>query len=207
MGVVVALLLGACSTVPNERKNSYNMPTTHPYGAGVAFPDRLSPVEGDVSALGWRDPAVDFRKYRQFLFEPIRISLDPDSPAVDPEDRQALAGYFRKALTAAVEPPYPVVEKGAPDVLRVRITILDLVSTRAGGGGWDAPPLLGRTGIAVDFVDGATGNVVAEFTDTKPGRKDGADAGKALPTWADAKLAFDQWSRRFRNQIDLLNGR
>jgi hypothetical protein len=206
-GLLGALLLAGCETLPNERKNSFNMPTSHPYGAGVAFPDRLAPIADDPGALGWRDPEVDFRKYRQFFFEPIHVSLDPDSTAVDPGDRKALADHFRQALDKAVAPPYAIAEKSGPGVLRARITILDLVAAKAEDCSTASAAALVRTAIAVDFLDGASGDVVAEFTDTRFGQKYPADPANACSSWAYAKQAFDQWALRFRRQIDLVQGK
>jgi hypothetical protein len=244
IGILGALLAGGCASIPNERKHSDTMPTSHPYGASLAFPDRLAPVAGDPGAQSWRDPAVDFRKYKRFLIERIRVRLDPDSSAVDPNDLKALTDYFHQALAKALQPQYPIADKTGPDVLRVRITILDLVATKvegsvvallvpyatipdmmsgaAGGGGAGSPPYLGRTGIAVEFLDGGTGAVVGEFADTRFGQKyvvdtsqgvtstvttGVADYMKAYSTWSYAQQAFDQWSARFRKHLDAINGR
>jgi hypothetical protein len=74
----------------------------------------------------------------------------------------------------------------------------------------------------VEFIDGGTGQVVAEFADTALGQKYVLDASKgvtsavtasatnyldAYSTWAYAQQAFDRWSAQFRKFLDQVNGR
>src|SRR5438874_2392730 len=75
---------------------------------------------------------------------------------------------------------------------------------------------------AVEFIDGETNAVVAEYADQRFGRKyvlntsQGATQAvssaatnylDAYSTWAYAKQAFDQWAAQFRTRLDQINGR
>ncbi|MEO8133714.1 MAG: DUF3313 domain-containing protein [Betaproteobacteria bacterium] len=210
----------------------------------MSQPDRLQPVPGTTDALRWIDPAVDFRQYNAILVDRIRVRLDPSSSSVDPNELKALTDYFQASLTKALQPPYALVATPGPGVVRVRITLVDLVSTKpeasvvvlltpyatipdmmsgaATGRPVGSAPYLGQTGIAVEFVDSASNRVIAEYADTKYGRKydvntqSGVDAAvtsgvtnylNAYQTWAYAQQAFDQWSQRFRQRMDQLTGR
>jgi hypothetical protein len=128
-------------------------------------------------------------------------------------------------------------------VLRVRITLVDLVATKpevsfavlvipyasvpdlavsaASGGPQGSAPYLGRTGIAVEFIDGGTNAIVGQYADENFGRKFVIDSGdasktvsrsidgysKSFSTWAYAQQAFDNWAMLFRQRLDAANAR
>ncbi len=237
--VLVALLAAGCAGTPTSPSNP--MPAPPPassYAPLLTYPDRLQPV-GDGGAMRWVAPGLDVRRYDGILIERIRVKLNADSSSVDPSDLKMLTDYFRQAVVGAIQPPYRVVDKTGPGVLRVRATLVDLFSTKAAmslvvlatpyatvpdllsgsatGGPVGSAPYLGRTGIAVEFVDGGTGQVVAEFVDLKFGRKYVLDTQKgasaavttattdyldAYSSWAYAKQAFDAWAAQFRRALD-----
>jgi hypothetical protein len=213
------------------------------YAAALAYPDRMTPVGVDGTALRWIDPSVDFAKYKNILIERIRVQLDAQSSTADPNELKALTDYFRESIVKSLKPPYAIVDKSGPDVLRVRITLVDLVATKpdvsvvvlltpyatlpdlisgaAGGGPVGSAPYLGRTAIAAEFIDGATNRVVAEYAETRFGRKYVLDANQGASAavsqgvtnyldsyskWAYAKQAFDAWSQQFRQRFDQIRG-
>jgi hypothetical protein len=240
-----ALLAGGCASTPGSGPGGAAAPApSDAYRSVLTHPERMRPVAGNEFAREWIDPAVDFGKFRRVAIERVRVRLDPDSSSVDPAELAALTDYFRKALVTALEPTYPVVTTTGGDVLRVRITLVDLVSTKpavslavlvvpyasvpdiavsaAAGGPMGSAPYLGRTGIAVEFIDGGTNAVVAQFADTNFGRKfvldQGGDVSKTVSgtvdgyvdsfsTWAYAQKAFDGWARLFRQRLDAANAR
>lgn len=234
VAALAALVLAGCASTSAP---PYDPATA--YAKALPYPERLTPATDGSQAQRWTDPAVDFSKYKAILFERIRVQLDPASSAVDPNDLKALTDYFHQALVKAVQPPYPITDQPGPGVLRVRITLVDLLATNtamsvvvlatpyatlpdmisgaASGGGVGSAPYLGRTGIAVTFLDGETSAVVAEYAETKFGQKYVLDthAGvgnavssgvdnylKAYSTWAYAQQAFDQWAQHFRSRLD-----
>jgi hypothetical protein len=241
--VIVAVLSGCASGPQGSSSLSVAPPSVASLAKVLTYPGRLQPVGAD-GAMRWKDPAVDFRQYNSILIENVRVKLDADSSAVDPAALKSLTDYFHQSLVKALQPPYTVVDKAGAGVLRVRITLVDLVSTKAemsvvvlatpyatipdliAGSATGRPigsaPYLGRTGIAAEFIDGASNLVVAEFADLQFGRKYVLDTNKgvdsavttgvtdyldAYSTWAYAKQAFDLWSRQFRQRLDEINGR
>ncbi len=244
--LVAAGLLAGCAGTPTTAPVRYDSTTSVPaiYAGAVSYPERLRPVPGDAGAWRWRDPDVDFRQYQALLVERIRIKLDAASPAADPNELKALTDYFHAAIDRAVAPPYAIAREPGRGVLRVRITIVDLLATNpevsvvvlltpyatipdmlssaATGRPAGAAPYLGRTGIAVQFIDGATDRVVAEFADVQFGRKYDVNATgsvtsavtsgvtnylDAYSTWAYTQQAFDRWSLQLRRRLDQINGR
>jgi hypothetical protein len=217
-----------------------------PYADFLSQPHRLAPVPGQSGALEWEEPVTDLRQYRRVLLERIQVRLadNADYKTVDPADLKTLVDTFHQAIVKALGAAYPVVDKPGPDVLRVRIVIFDLVATQpivsagvfftpyattpdlrsgpATGGVAGSAPYLGRTGIAMQFLDSMTGRVVAEYADVRFGRKyvvdtnagvvSGATVGmsdyvKAFSTWAYAQQAFNKWAQQFRARLDQINGK
>jgi len=239
--LLCAAALSGCASTPPEA-TSGAAPKTDRYAKALTFPDRLRPNADASGAMSWTDASVDFRQYDRILIERIRVDLDSESSSVDPNDLKALVDYFQQAIVKALDPPYRIVDQSAPRVLRIRVTLVDLVSTKpamsvvvlltpfaslpdlASGPATGRPagsaPYLGRSAIAVEFIDGETNAVIAEYAETRFGRKYVVDTSKggnqamaglatnyldSYSTWAYAKQAFDQWAMQFRTRLDQIN--
>lgn len=198
---------------------------------------RLSPAP--FGGLCWRESGMDWRQYTKVMFERIQVYLAPNAlQPVDPTDLKMLVDYFHADLVKAVGAQAQVVNAAGPGVLRVRIALTDLVPTNQllSAAGTAAPygfvaelgsgaatgqpvgstPYLGRTGIQVQFRDGASGRIVGECADHEIGLKYAADlnagaAGAAeawvngyldsFTQWSYAKVAFDKWSADFARRL------
>lgn len=206
---------------------------------------RLKPLPGQHQAKAWRQDGVNWAQYDKVLIERIQVFLKNEGQrkGVDPTDLKTLIDYFYAALTREVGQAATLVDKPGPGVLRVRIAIVDLVPTSAAASavGTCIPyafaaelasgpadglpagstPYLGHTGIQAQFLDGASGRVVAEFADTEVGRKYVAELDKGVgnaaeqwasgyfssfTTWGYAKNAFDKWAKLLRERLDELRG-
>ena len=248
LGVVAAILLltAASASMPawgQAATKAKAPPSTQAYRSILTYPERMKPVGADGYTFEWIDSATDFTRYKRVAIERIRVRLDPNSSSVDPTELKALTDYFHQALTNALEPKYPVVNEVGADVLRVRITLVDLKATKpavslavlvvpyatvpdmavsaASGGPQGSAPYLGRTGIAVEFIDGGSSEIVGQFADTNFGRKFVLEKGdaaktvsksvdgyaKSFSTWAYAQQAFDGWAQLFRQRLDAANQR
>lgn len=240
---LLTLFLAACSTSPDLSEQA---PPPAAYAGFLAHPDRLQPVPSESGAYRWIDSDAKLAQYNQILLERIQVQLasDAEYKAIDPTELKMLTDYFHQAIVKALGDTYSVVSRVGPGVLRVKITIVDLVPTKpemsvvalvvpyatvadvtsgaAAGGPAGSAPYLGRTGIAVQFIDSQTSQVIAEYADTQVGRKyvvDTAkgvgsaitigfsDYAKAYSTWAYAQQAFDGWAQQFRARLDQAHGR
>lgn len=236
-----ALALGGCATTDTD---GGTLPP--PYADLLSQPQRLQPVPGESNALRWAVPDAELRKYDKVLLERIqvRVADEANHKTIDPADLKSLVDAFHRSIVKALGAAYPVVTKPGPGVLRVRIVIYDLVPTQplvsvgifftpyatipdllsgpVTGEAAGAAPYLGRTGIAVQFMDSQTGQAVAEFTDDRFGKKyvidtsqgtvsavttGMADYVRAYSTWAYAQQAFDGWAAQFRKRLDQIHGR
>lgn len=240
---LLTLFLAACSTSPDLSEQA---PPPAAYAGFLAHPDRLQPVPSESGAYRWIDSDAKLAQYNQILLERIQVQLasDAEYKAIDPTELKVLTDYFHQAIVKALGDTYSVVSRVGPGVLRVKITIVDLVPTKpemsvvalvvpyatvadvtsgaAAGGPAGSAPYLGRTGIAVQFIDSQTSRVIAEYADTQVGRKyvvDTAkgvgsaitigfsDYAKAYSTWAYAQQAFDGWAQQFRARLDQAHSR
>jgi hypothetical protein len=235
--LVLSLLIGCASTgTPKPAETSGRSGFLSNY-------ELLKPIEGGDEAKAWRRQDVNWKQYNKVLFERIQVFIKEDSEnkGIDPTDLKVLTDYFYEALVKEIKPTVQVVDKAGPDVIGVRIAIVNLVPTKyalsiagtltpyafvaeaasgpASGRPAGSTPYLGETGIEVQFLDGGSGQVLAEFADHKFGKKYDVDMTKNAPdaakqwvkgytdsftSWSYAKHAFDLWAKLFKQRFDEL---
>jgi len=233
--IVLTLLLNACASVPTS--NQAPGPTA--YAGFLTYPDRLQPVPGDDGAYRWIAPGANLGQYRKVLLDPIQVQLasDAEYKAIDPTQLKTLVDGFRQAMVKALGNAYPVVTQPGPGVLRVKITIVDLVPTKpemsvvtlvvpyatvadmaagaAAGGPPGSAPYLGRTGIAAQLFDSRNNQVIAEYADTQVGRKYVVDTSQGVGSAVDTGVsnymkAYSTWAyaqQAFEGWAKLLRAR
>ena len=203
---------------------------------------RLQAMPGGGGMLCWRSAGANWKQYNKVMFERIQVYLSGgSSKPVDPTDLKMLIDYFHSDLVKAIQPEAQVVNATGAGVLRVRIALTDLVPTNttaslvgtavpygfvaeigsgaATGRPAGSTPYLGQTGMEVQFLDGASGQVVGECADREIGLKYAADvnagaAGAAenwvngymdsFSQWTYAKTAFDKWAIEFARRFAAL---
>ncbi len=189
--VLLTIFLTACASGPTSEQT----PGPAAYAAFLTYPDRLQSVPGDEGAYRWIAPDANLGRYNKVLLDPIQVQLasDAEYKAIDPGQLKTLVDGFQQAIVKALGDAYPVVTRPGPGVLRVKITIVDLVPTKpemsvvtlvvpyatvadmasgaAAGGPIGSAPYLGRTGIAAQLFDSRNNQVIAEYADTRVGRK------------------------------------
>jgi hypothetical protein len=232
LALVLALLCGCASTdksiavKPSEQHKS------------LSNYELLQPIKGSDGAQSWRQADLNWKQYNKVLIERIKVFVKDDSKneGIDPTDLKMLTDYFYGALVKEIKPTAEIVDKGGPGVIGVRIAIVDLVPTKyqrsiagslipygfvaeaasgpASGRPAGSTPYLGECSIEMQFFDTNSGQVVAEFKETKIGKKYDAESAKkwvngymdSFTTWGYAKAAFDQWAAKFRLRFDELRG-
>jgi len=237
--LVLALLCGCASTGTSKSAKT-------PERIGfLSNYELLKPIDGDDGAQAWCRQDVDWKKYDKVLIERMQVFIKADSEnkGIDPTDLKMLTDYFYQALVKEIEPTAQIVDKAGPDVIGLRIAIVNLVPTKyalsiagtltpyafvveaasgpASGRPAGSTPYLGETGIEIQFLDGGSGQVLAEFTDNRFGKKYDLDMSKSasgtakqwvngyvdsFTTWSYAKQAFDQWAGLFKQRFDELRG-
>lgn len=242
--VAAALLAGCASTGGGNVTASDTARLTR--SGFLSDYDRLKRAPVGDGAECWRAADADLKNYDKVLVSRIVVSIKPTKDGeqtVDPTDLKALTDYFHGSLVKALSPQMKVVDQPGAATIVIRIALTDLVPTsvaRSVGGtlvpyGFVAEagsgvatgrpagstPYLGETGMEMQFLDGASGAVVAECRDTQIGRKYAADmdasAVGAAQTWASgylnsfqswsyARNAFDKWSALTAKRLAELRG-
>lgn len=247
LALLLALFLAGCAAGQNggtSAEGHGKLDVDHAVGFLSDY-GRLKPIDGQKGAKAWRLEGADWSKYDKVLIERIQVFLKDEGQrkGIDPTDLKMLVDYFYAALMKEVGSSAATTTEPGPGVLRVRIAIVDLVPTSAttsavatcvpyafaaelASGPADglpagSTPYLGKTGIQAQFLDGASGQVVAEFADTEVGRKYVAELDKGVSnaagqwasgyfhsftTWGYAKDAFDKWAKLLRERFDQLRG-
>ncbi len=232
LALVFALLCGCAST---DKSTAGKLSEQH---KSLSNYELLQPIKGSDSAQSWRQADVNWKQYNKILIERIKVFVKEDSQneGIDPTDLKMLTDYFYGALVKEIKPTAEIVDKGGPEVIGVRIAIVDLVPTKyqrsvagslipygfvaeaasgpASGRPAGSTPYLGESSVEVQFFDTSSGQVLAEFKETKIGKKYDAESAKkwvngymdSFTTWGYAKAAFDQWAAQLRLRFDELRG-
>lgn len=191
------------------------------YSGLVTHPEMLHPSPGVPGGFGWTAPNANMKQYNKVLLDRILVKFDEKSKhkQVDPVTLAGLVEFFRKAIVQALEPQYAVVDKPGPGVLRVQITLFDLVPTNVtesvavqavpfgiggvgeiimgetDGKGFGSAPYLGHTGIVLELLDSQTNKVIGEFADTQFGKQYVIDMNKGMS--ASMKEGTDAYFKGF----------
>jgi hypothetical protein len=168
----------------------------------------------------WLDPGVDFKKYRKIMLDEVTFYLkdDAESKAINPGEIKKLTDAFHQAFVKELGNSYPLVAAPGPDVLRVRIAIVDLepsnpvldtvttvlpvgiavslVKQGTGGSGTG----VGSASMEVQFIDSESGRIIGMGKDTKAGSK--LDMAAKVDKWQHARSAFDYWAKSLKSALD-----
>ncbi|MBI4831468.1 MAG: DUF3313 domain-containing protein [Candidatus Lindowbacteria bacterium] len=186
---------------------------------------------GDYSALkpgpkGGADfvymkEGVDFAKYNKVMLDEVVFFLKDDAQykGISPQEMKELADTFHNAVSDALGDAYPLVAEPAPDVIRLRVAITDLVPSKPGVSavttvmpiGLDVSVAkkavtgsytgAGETGMEIEILDSMSNERVAAAVDQRA-------AGKleTFSKWGAAEEAFKFWAQRLRTRLDEIHG-
>ncbi len=185
-------------------------------------PAAYAKLEPSTRALDqiWLDPTVDFKKYHKIMLDEVVFYLkdDAQNKAIDPSEIKELADAFKQAFIKELSSSYPLVAAPGPDVLRVKVAIVDiepsnraldtittvlpvgiavsLVKQGAGGSGTG----VGSASMEVQFIDSESGKVIGMGKDTQAGSK--LDMAAKVDEWGHAKSAFAYWAKSLKTGLD-----
>lgn len=174
----------------------------------------MNPLPEDPSMLYGEKPNVNWKKYTRLMIDPVVVYRAPKAKeAAKPEELQKLADYFRNEAITALKDAYPVVDKPAPDVMRIRAAITDLGSVNpwlnlAATAAIMMPVDTGGAAMEAEFMDSMTGERLAAVVDRKGGSplSLGGFMG-SYGQWDHAKGAFKEWIKLLRESLDEVHGR
>jgi len=180
---------------------------------------KLAPGERALDEV-WIAPDADLKKYHKIMLDEVVFYFkeDAENKAIAPDEIKELSDAFNKAFVDEVAPAYQLVADPGPDVLRVKIAIVDvepsnrtldtittivpvgaavsLIKQGVTGAGTG----VGSASMEVMFIDSQSNEVVALGKDKKAGSK--LNMGAKVDEWGHAKAAFAYWAKSLKKALD-----
>ena len=161
----------------------------------------------DESLLWWEQDSFDWSNYRAVMLDPVTIYFDPEAQGreIVPDELKKLTDGFREAVIEELGDAYPVVDKPANDVLRIRCAITDVVPSNAALNVATSviafvPVDMGGAAIEVEYLDSTTGERLAAGVDQKLGTP--FDGVRGFTRLGHARGAFREWAKELRVALD-----
>jgi hypothetical protein len=181
------------------------------------YAKNLAPGPKDGVKMRWLKPGVDFGKYNKVMLESVIffLSKDSDFKGIDPQEMKELADTFNLQIINALKDKYPIVSEPGPDVLRLRIAVTDIKSSKPGmsavssvlpiglgislikkgaSGSWTGS---GSTSAESMVLDSMTNDVIAVAKDDRS-----AAFTERFSKWGSAEEAFKFWGERIKLFMD-----
>jgi hypothetical protein len=192
-----------------------------PVGGFLPYPSLLQPGGNGRPDLYYLNPTFSGPAYKSIILDPVTIWTGSNSQlnSVPSQQRQVLADQFHAALAQALGQKCQLVTESRPGTMRIRIALVDAVSTDAtintvatympyvsavnaaaavgfnNGVGYFA----GSATAEGYILDATTGALLWEGVDKRGGTTSAAE--NTLNTWLDVQHAFQAWSGMFVQRL------
>ena len=183
--------------------------------------DGLEPVKVKAISAAYRRPGATLAGYKRVRIDPVEVrfhkSWNPTStgsrlplPAADREAiRTGLAKVVREQFvkTLGAKGRYPVVDESGPDVLRLKIYIVNLYVNAPDNPG----PGVSRTFVTsagemtlfLELFDSETGQILARAVDRQEARSAAmTQMANSVTNIGEAEDIAAQWARIMRDALD-----
>ena len=172
----------------------------------------------DQALSVYKNPAVDWKKYKKVQLDPVTVWLGPKSQMKDvpAEDRQRLANLLWSKLDEQLRKDYEMTSQPGPDVLRIQVAItegessnavLDTLSSivpqlRMLSGGKSLATgvslFTGSASVEAKATDGDTGALLVAAVDRRGGTK---SLSGVTNSWNDVEQAYRSWAEKLRYRL------
>ena len=184
--------------------------------AGPTTPDGLQKRANSRVDSVYAAPGASLARYRRVMLDELDVAFKSDwqqrRPEITPAeigDVRTIAGsLFRAAFAAELEKGgYSVVDKPAPDVLRVKATVVDVdfapASAAAASLGGKYIVSTADVSLVAELRDSTSGAVLARVIDRNRGRDLGnLQMSGEQSTSKEALQAFTTWASLLRDALD-----
>jgi hypothetical protein len=168
---------------------------------------QLRPDKEDDTVSWWEKSNIDWRKYNQFILDPVVTKIDRTQSTSDMTANEItkLATYLREAVANSLSDRYPIVENPGPDVMRIRAAIthlkpvsgpLNVISTTV----LLTPIDAGEAALEAQFIDSETNEILCELTISSRGSL--LDLARVWTRWHQVRHTFNQWGQKLRIALD-----
>lgn len=178
----------------------------------------------DQALLVYRNPDVDWRKYKKVWLDPVSIWMKrEDSQLWDVQgiDRQRLAALLWSKLDDSLRKDYEMTSQPGPDVLHIQAAITeagpsdaanDMVTSvllpvkilqSASSFTTGVAAFAGSASAEMRVTDSATGTILLEAVDRRGGTK---SIGGSWSSWHDVEEAYRFWAEKTRYRLCQFRG-
>jgi hypothetical protein len=200
-------------------------------GAAIAQTQNAEPAMPASSMIArgenWSyfKPDLSLTKYRSIILDPTVVysGADAQFEDIEPADRQAFANILTDEINTELAKSFPLVQKPAPDVARLKVTLLGAQPTKVGvttatqvlpiGIALNAvKSISGKSGrnagsvlYAVELLDSSSGELLAAAVRRET--PDALDLPASLGTKETVKAVGQSMGKRFREKLETATGR
>jgi hypothetical protein len=211
--VVLALSIATSATA--EQPNSEPTPLSSFVEGEVQF--EAHPELTNV--YRYLTPGSDLKDFDKVQLAPIEIGIHADSPyrGINADDMRLLSERFVEAMQNELEPDYPLVSRPGPGVAVIHFALSDVKLEKKKRGllgytpiGFVATAAMDAAGERVSLLDA---KLEAEVLDGASGDRVGVlvdfsfDHDGESNDWSDIEDRLRFYAKRFRNLLDLAQGR
>jgi len=212
VAVMVGLALMAATAVGAEQKQS---------GFLEGYYKNLKPGPEGGAKQRWFKPGVDFSKYNKLMVDSVifYVAKDAKNIGIDGEQIKELTEAFNLAMVTALKDAYPIVSEPGPDVLRIRLAVTNIKTSKPGisavtsvvpvglavsvvekgaAGSWTGSGVISAEIMVLDSV---SNEVIAAAVDTQS-----AGFTERFSKLGSAKDAFAFWAGRVKKSLDEMHG-
>jgi hypothetical protein len=183
---------------------------------------KLAPGPEGGAALAYVDPNAQWSKYTKIQLVPVEFWAATNS-TVSTSDQQILTTYFYNQLTADLGGSFTLVGQPGPDVLTLRVALMDATTAVPGlrsisvivpqarilNGAQSLATgsyaFVGSAEAEMKATDSTSGEMVAGAVDQRAGGM--GIKGAASFQWGDAENVMDYWAKKITNRILELQGK
>jgi hypothetical protein len=222
--LVLIMVVGFAMTVASGCASKQVKPTYS--GFLEEYPDFQPGPEGGADLVYLKE-GVDFSVYKRVMIDRVVFFFRDDAKykGIHADELQALSGAFHREMAYALRGAgaYPSAEEPAPDVLRIRFAITDVVQSKPSLQAFSfiMPPALvassikksqegshigvGQASMEAELIDSMTNERIGAVIDTKAAGQ--FELTDKRTTWEHTKNAFRFWAQRLRKWLDEVHGR
>lgn len=192
---------------------------------GLESSSKLQASTKFPQALVYKKDGINVKKYVKFIFDPVEIYSGADAQFnnASESDKKVIADFVKSEFTRVVQGKYSIVDKPAPDVLRIKFTLagieltkpalatamrvtpvglaMNLGKSAAGMSG----SFMGSVTLSGEFYDSETNSLVFAFL-TKRG-PNAMDITTMMSGLDAAKKAVTEIADKFKENVDMIQNK
>jgi hypothetical protein len=187
--------------------------------------DGLQKITVKGTDLAYARPGATLAAYNRVKLEPIDVSFRKDWNPTVPGSRFKVSAAERENIRTGVakivyeefvkelqnKSSYKLVDEAGPDVLRVKVKIVNLYvnapDTGAAGISRQYTVSAGEMTMFAELYDSETGEVLVRVIDRSEGRRAGGlSFSNSVTNISEARSTASDWARILRNGLDKAHG-